>query len=87
MKKSQSVAGKIFPILREPATAIEPSYCAFDDPAFRQDDKTLGLMATPDDLDFELRQKLNQRVVEDGAAVGRIGKKLFEKREHAEQRR
>jgi len=57
------------------------------EPAFRQHDKTFGLIATPDDLDFELRQDFNQRTVEDRPTVGGIGKKFFEKREHAEQRR
>jgi len=85
MKKSQGVAGKIFPIFGEPAAAIEPSDCAFDDPALGQHDKTFGLIATPDDFEFELRQDFNKRAVEDRPTIGGIGKKLFEKREHAEQ--
>jgi len=87
VKESQSVAGFVFPILGEPAAAIEPAYGSFDDPAFGQDDKTLGLIAAPDNLDLELRHDFNQRSMEDRAAVGRIGKKLFQKREHSEQRR
>jgi hypothetical protein len=87
MKKSQRLDVEIFPILREPAAAVEPCNRAFDNPAFGQHDKTFGLVAAADDLDFELRQDFNQPPVEDRAAVGGIGKKFLQKREHAKQRR
>src|SRR5271170_54458 len=87
MKISQRFDVEILPILGEPAATIQPRNRAFDNPAFRQNDKTLGLIAAADDLDFELRHDFNQSSVEDRAAIGRVGKKFLQKREHAEQRR
>ena len=77
MKKSQRFDVEIFPIFGKPAATVEPRDRAFDNPAFRQDDKTFGLIAASDDFDLKLWQDFNQCSLENRAAVAAVGKKLF----------
>ena len=56
MDEGEGVAGKVFKILGETATAIEPGEGALDDPASRQNLEPLGLVRAFDDFWFDLWQ-------------------------------
>jgi len=76
---------EVFPILGQPATTVEPGKGAFDDPAFGQDDKALGLVGAFDDLDVDPAQNFRHRLVELRPLITAIGVKLQQEWKHAEQ--
>ena len=86
MQESKCFDIQIFPILGEPATPIEPSNRAFDDPTFWEDDETLGPIGTFDDFDVELGQDFANGLVKDRALVGAVGEQLLQERKQAKQR-
>ena len=51
MKESERVMVAVLPVLGETTAAVEPADGAFDDPALRFNDETLGVIATFDDRD------------------------------------
>jgi hypothetical protein len=55
-EESPNVTIEILEILGEVTAAIQPCNCSFDDPPFGQNDKTLGVIRSPDDFRFEVRQ-------------------------------
>ena len=60
MQERQCFAIAVLPILGEPATTIEPSKRAFDDPAFWQHCKSVRAIGTFDDLHRQMRANLGQ---------------------------
>ena len=70
----------------QPATTIEPSDGAFNDPALGQYDERFGLIGAFDDFGFEVRQHPCQVLVELRALIGRIGKQLLQERMQPEHR-
>jgi hypothetical protein len=76
----------VFPILGQTATAAKPTDGAFDNPAFRQNDKSFGLIATLDDFGHQARHDVRQTVLEDRPRVGAVGKQLLQERKLSEQR-
>lgn len=48
MQESECLAIEVFPILREPAAAVEPCDGAFDDPSFGQHDEGMQFIALND---------------------------------------
>ena len=85
MEEGERAAVEIFPILGEPAAAAKPTDGALDNPALGQDEETLGLIATADDLGDEVRQLYRQTVMKHWSGISAVGKQLFEKRELPEQ--
>jgi hypothetical protein len=85
--EGQRCTREIFEVLGEPAAAVEPGKCPFDDPAFGQDFEALGLIGALDDFDVDLRQHLGEGFLKLRPLITAIGKELFQKREQAEQRR
>src|ERR1700676_3339563 len=77
LRFSQSLASR--------RTAVEPADCSLDNPALRQNDKTLGLIATAHDLGYQARHCYRQSVLEQRSGIGGVGKQLLEKREPREQ--
>lgn len=76
---------EIFPVLGQPAATVEPTEGAFDDPAFGQDDKALGLVGALDDFDVDLAQDFSHRSLEFGPLITAVGIELQQEREPAEQ--
>ena len=76
----------VFPVLGQPAAAVEPSNGPLDDPALGLDHKTLGTCRGLDDLDRQIGHRFGSAVVEDGSGVSAIGEQLAQERELSEQR-
>ena len=85
MEEGERVVVAIFPVLGEPATAVEPGDCALDDPALWQNDEALGQIATTDDLGYQARHGDRHAVLKQWSGIGGVGKQLLEKRELSEQ--
>ena len=86
MDEGEGFAVEVFPILCQPAAAVEPCDGALDDPAFGQHEEALGLIGAFDDLDLELGQRLLRRSLEQRTLIAAIGVELAQKRIEAEQR-
>jgi len=86
-KEGERIVVEIFPILRKPATVVEPADCSLDNPALRQNDKALGSIATTHDLGYQAGHGERQAVLKQWPCVGGVGKQLLKKREPREQRR
>jgi len=85
VQERQRFAIAVLPILGEPATTIEPSKRAFDDPAFWQDYKSVRAIGTFDDLHRQMRANLGQSGGEFRPLIAGIGEQLLQKRIHPEQ--
>ena len=86
MKEGECVVVAVFPILGEAATSIEPANGTLDDPALRLDDKSFGVVATPDDLGLEVGHDIGDAVGEDWPGIGAVGEQLAQEGELSEQR-
>ena len=71
----------------EPSAATEPRQGPLDDPALGQDEESLGLIGSLDDLDVHAGQGLLHRGLKLRPLVAAIGVELEEKREGTEQAR
>jgi hypothetical protein len=76
---------EVFPILGQATAAIEPGDGALDNPAFGQDEETLGLVGAFDDFDVEPAQRPGRGVLELRPLITAIGIELAQEREPAEQ--
>ena len=61
------------------------SSSSFDDPAFRQDDKALGLVGALDNLDVDPAQDFPHRLLEFRPLIAAVGIELEQERKPAEQ--
>ena len=75
----------VFPILCEPAAAVEPCNGSLHDPAFGEDNKPLGTVAAFDDLDVQIVYRFGGAVAEGRSGIGAIGEQLAQERELSEQ--
>ena len=78
---------EVLPILGEPTAAVEPTNCAFDNPASGENDKALDAIGALDDFGLQMGQDRGQRGVEDRPVIGAVGKEFPEKWEHPKQGR
>jgi hypothetical protein len=85
VQECQRFSIEVLPVLGKPAAPIEPSEGALDGPAFGQDHKSLGLIGTLDDFNFQIREHARQSLVEFGSLIAAIGEQLFQERKHSEQ--
>ena len=85
MKEGECVVVAVLPILGEAATSIEPADGTFDDPALRLDDKTFGVVATPDYLGHEVGHDIGDTVGEDWPGIGAVREQLAQEGELSEQ--
>jgi len=76
---------EVFPVLGKSATAVQPTDCPLDNPALRQNDKALGLIATAHDLGDQTGHCGRQSVLEQRSGIGGVAEQLLEKREPCEQ--
>ena len=87
LKESESFVIEALPVLGQPAASPEPGKCSLDDPAFGQNDETMGrLVRTFDDLDVHLAHDGSERALEFGALITTIGIELQQERIETEQR-
>jgi hypothetical protein len=75
----------VFPVLGEPAAAVQPGDGALDDPAFGFDDEAFGTITPFDDLDCQAAHRFGNTVLEDRSCIGAVGKQLAQERELSEQ--
>ena len=87
MDEGEGLAVQAFPILGQPAAAVEPGDGAFDNPAPGQHDEAFGLIGAFDDFDVELGDCLLRAAPEDIPAVAAVGIELEQKRLETEERR
>lgn len=87
MDEGEGVAGEVFKILGETATAIEPGEGPLDDPASRQNFEPLGLVRAFDDFWFELWKDSRNSVCKLWPLIAAVSKELLQKGEHTEQGR
>jgi hypothetical protein len=85
VKEGKCVVVAVLPVLGEAATSIEPTNGALDDPALRLDDKSFGVVATPDDLGHEVGHDMGDAVGEDRSGIGAVGEQLAQEGELSEQ--
>ena len=85
MKEGKRVVVAVLPILGEAATSIEPADGSLDDPALRLDDKSLRVVATPDDLGHEVGHDMGDAVGEDRPGIGAVREQLAQEGELSEQ--
>jgi hypothetical protein len=85
VKECECVVVAVLPIFGEAATSIEPADGTFDDPALRLDDKSLGIVATPDDLGRDVRHDTGDAVGEDQSGIGAVREQLAQEGELPEQ--
>lgn len=85
MQEGECVVVAVLPILGEAATSIEPADGTFDDPALRLEDKTFGVVSTPDDLGHEVGHAIGDTVGEDRPGIGAVGEQLAQEGELSEQ--
>jgi hypothetical protein len=86
-QESERLAIAIFPILGEPAAAIEPSDSAFDDPSFGDDLEADCIIGSLDDFNVEVREAFCDRVGELRSLIAAVSKQFVQERKHPEQRR
>ena len=86
MKEGECVVVSVLPILGEAAASIEPADGALNDPALRLDDKTLCVVATPDDLGLEVWHDIGGTVGEDRPGIGAVGEQHAQEGKLPEQR-
>jgi hypothetical protein len=86
VQEGECVVVAVLPILGEAATSIEPANGTFDDPALRLDDKTFGVVATPDDLGHEVGHDIGDTVGEDWPGIGTVREQHAQEGELTEQR-
>jgi hypothetical protein len=75
----------VFPVLGQPAAAVEPGDGAFDAPALGQHDEALGPIGALDDLGFQTRQDAGQSAVKDRPFIGAVGEQLSQEGKQSEQ--
>lgn len=85
MKEGERVVVAVLPILGEAATSIEPADGALDDPALRFDDKALRIVATADDLGYEVGRDGAYAVGEDRPSICAVREQLAQEGELSEQ--
>ena len=85
MQEGERVVVAIFPVLGEPATAVEPRDGTLDDPALGFDDEAFGVISTLDDLDHQAAHRCGGAVLEDRSCVGAIGEQFAQEWELSEQ--
>ena len=85
-RKARALWLRIFPVLGEPAAAVEPGDGALDDPAFGFDDEALGVIGAFDDLDDQTAHRAWRRRPGRPARLGAVGEQLAQERELPEQR-
>ena len=83
--KSRALAIEVLPILGKPATSVEPSNGALDNPTAWQHHKPFGVIGAFDDFRFELRQDSRERLLEFWSLIAAVGKQLLQERIHPEQ--
>jgi hypothetical protein len=86
-QESECLAVEVLPVLGQPSTAVQPSNGSLDDPTAWKHHKTLGLIGTPDDFNFESRQDVGEGFLERRSLIATICKEFFQEWIHAEQRR
>jgi len=87
VQEGEGFSVEAFPVLGQPAAAIEPGDGAFDDPALGQHNEALGLIRAFDDFDVELGDGLLGAALEHAAAVAAIGIEFEQEGIEAKQRR
>jgi hypothetical protein len=85
VKEGKRVVVPVLPVLGEAATSIEPADGALDDPALRLDDKTLRVVATPDDLGHQVGHDVGDAAGKDRPGIGAVGEQLAQEGELSEQ--
>ena len=86
-QECQGIAGEVFKVLGQAATAIEPGEGAFDNPTLGENLEAFGVIRPFDDFDFEVRKRFGQSLLKDRPLISAIGEELLQKRIHAEQGR
>ncbi len=86
-QENQRAEVQVFPILGQPAATIEPGDCSFDDPSYRQQHKSLRVIRTFDDFNFNMRERFRQRAGELRPLISGVGDEFLQERKHAEQSR
>jgi len=87
MEEGKCVVVAVFPILGEPAAAVEPGEGALDDPALRQRDEAFDVIGAVDDLGFEMREEAGQGALKDRPLVGAVGEQFSQEGKQSEQGR
>jgi len=85
MEEGECVVVAVFPILGEPAAAVEPGDGALDDPSLGFDDKAFDVIGAVDDLDHQAAHRAGGTVLEDRSGVSAIGEQLAQEWELSEQ--
>src|SRR5580658_780603 len=71
-EESERGSSEIFPVLCQPAAAVEPPDGAFDDPSFGQNDKAFGSIGTTNDFSDETRRDARESLMEHRPGIGAI---------------
>ena len=83
-EEAERVAAEVFPVLGQPAAAVEPSDGAFNNPALGQHDEALAAIGSLDDLGLELGHDASQCAMKDRPLIGAVGEQFCQEGEQAE---
>ena len=85
MEEGERIVVAVFPVLGEPAAAVEPGDGALNDPALGFDDKALGAISAFDNLDYQTAHRVRGALSEDRSRIGAVGEQLAQERELSKQ--
>ena len=85
MEEGERIVVAVFPVLGEPAAAVEPGDGALNDPALGFDDKALGAISAFDNLDYQTAHRSRGALSEDRSRIGAVSEQLAQERELSKQ--
>jgi hypothetical protein len=85
VEEGERVVVEVFPILGEPAAAVEPCDRAFNDPALGFDNEAFSVISAPDDLHRQAAHRAGGAILKPRPGVGAVREQLAQERELPEQ--
>jgi hypothetical protein len=80
-EEGQCIAVEVLKIFGEATATVEPGDCALNNPTFREDHKSFGLIRTFNNFCLEMGEDLRKIGLEERSLICAVSKQFLQKRE------